>query len=77
MFGNDAENEFRDLLDGVSPAERAEVVRAIGAIADHFAAAAAGVECLIADCNPDLAVQSWDAAQCVIQAAMKGRGDRR
>lgn len=72
MFGNDAENEFRYLLDNVSPAERAEIVRAIGVIAEHFGPVAAGVEEMIAECtNPDLATQSWDATQRVIQAAKK------
>lgn len=76
MFGNDAENEFKSLLENVSPAERVEVMRAIGAIAEHFGPAAAAVEKMIVECsNPDLAAQSWDAAQRAIQF-VKGGGRR-
>ena len=81
MFGDSAENELKNLLDDaldhLSAAERVEIVRAMSCIALHYDAAAAGVQGMLAECNPALVEQSWDAAQRVIQAAMQGRGDRR
>lgn len=78
MFGNDAEKErhFLYLLENISPAERAEVYRGMSAIADLVGTAAAAVGEMIAECsNPDLAAQSWDAAQRAIQL-VKGGGRR-
>jgi hypothetical protein len=47
------------------------MVRRLSAINAYFDAALVGIERLIPDCNPDLAAQSWTAAQTVIQTATK------
>jgi hypothetical protein len=69
MFENDGENEFAALLADVAPADRLATMRRICAISEHFDAALAGVEGMIADCTT---AQSWGAAQAVIRTA-RGR----
>lgn len=71
MIENDAENEFESFLTGVTPADRIEMVRCLRTISAQYNAARADLEQMIADCNPDLAAQSWDAAEGIIQTARR------
>lgn len=72
MVENDAENEFDSFLTDVTPADRIAMAQCLRAIAAQFNAARANIEQIIADCNPNLAAQSWDAAGHMIQTA-RGR----
>ena len=76
MFGSDAENEFESLLGTMVPGDRAVMIRRLSMIAAHFdAAMVAGIESTIADRNPELKAQAWEATQAIIQTA-RGCGGR-